>query len=310
MGKTDPAADVHHQQSMVLVPMDTPGVRVERNLPVFGYVDQHGHAEISFTDVRVPVDHLLGEEGGGFAIAQARLGPGRIHHCMRAIGTAERALELMCARAAEREAFGRPLARQGVVQTWIAESRIAIDQARLLTLQAAWAIDRHGGQGRPQADRGDQGGRPPDGARGRGPGHPGARRRRGRRRTPRCRPCGRGCARCGSPTGPTRCTCATSPGWSCASSSPGAPARRERDPVSGPPPAGARPVRDEDAFDVAALHTWLAPQAGAARRAPRRAAVRRRSLEPHLPAALSRPRSRAAPPARGPQGRRGARHAP
>ena len=144
MGKTDPAADVHRQQSMVLVPMDTPGVRVERNLPVFGYVDQHGHAEITFTDVRVPVDHLLGEEGGGFAIAQARLGPGRIHHCMRAIGTAERALELMCARAVEREAFGRPLARQGVVQTWIAESRVAIDQARLLTLQAAWAIDRHG----------------------------------------------------------------------------------------------------------------------------------------------------------------------
>jgi acyl-CoA dehydrogenase len=147
MGKTDPAADVHHQQSMVLVPMDTPGLRVERNLPVFGYVDQHGHAEITFTDVRVPVGHLLGEEGGGFAIAQARLGPGRIHHCMRAIGTAERALELMCARAAEREAFGRPLARQGVIQTWIAESRVAIDQARLLTLQAAWAIDRHGAKG-------------------------------------------------------------------------------------------------------------------------------------------------------------------
>jgi len=147
MGKTDPDADVHHQQSMVLVPMNTPGVRIERALPVFGYQDQHGHAEISFTDVRVPVANLIGEEGSGFAIAQARLGPGRIHHCMRAIGMAERALELMTKRAMSRVAFGKELARQGVVQQQIAESRIAIEQARLLTLKAAWMIDEVGAKG-------------------------------------------------------------------------------------------------------------------------------------------------------------------
>lgn len=144
MGKTDPEADTYHQQSMILVPVDTPGVRIERSTTVFGYTEQQGHAEIVFTDVRVPVGNLLGAEGSGFAIAQARLGPGRIHHCMRAIGMAERALELMCERAVTRHAFGKELARQGVVQQWIAESRIAIDQARLLTLQAAWQIDNHG----------------------------------------------------------------------------------------------------------------------------------------------------------------------
>ncbi|SCF21515.1 acyl-CoA dehydrogenase family protein [Micromonospora mirobrigensis] len=144
MGKTDPSADTHRQQSMVLVPVDTPGVQVLRSLPVFGYHDQHGHGEVLFTDVRVPVGNLLGEEGGGFALAQARLGPGRIHHCMRAIGLAERALELMVHRAASRVAFGRPLAEQGVVQQQIAESRMAIEQARLLTLKAAWMIDRYG----------------------------------------------------------------------------------------------------------------------------------------------------------------------
>ena len=147
MGKTDPDGPAHRQQSMVLVPMDTPGVRIARTLPVFGYDEGHGHCEIYFDGVRVPAANILGEEGGGFAIAQARLGPGRIHHCMRAIGMAERAYELMLARALSRTAFGKRIAEQGVVQDWIAESRIEIEQARLLTLKAAWLMDTAGSKG-------------------------------------------------------------------------------------------------------------------------------------------------------------------
>jgi acyl-CoA dehydrogenase len=143
MGVTDPDAEPHHRQSMVLVPLDATGVTVKRGLSVFGY--RGGDAEILFDGVRVPItESLLGEEGGGFAIAQARLGPGRIHHCMRAIGMAERAFDLMCRRAVTRTAFGKELARQGVIQQWIAESRMEIEQARLLVLKTAWLIDTKG----------------------------------------------------------------------------------------------------------------------------------------------------------------------
>jgi acyl-CoA dehydrogenase len=147
MGKTNPDAADHQQQSMVLVPIDTPGVTVERNLTVFGYVDQHGHAEVSFKNVRVPVTNRVGAEGEGFALAQARLGPGRIHHCMRAIGMAERALSLMIKRSMVRETFGTTLVKQGVIQEWIATARIDIEQARLLVLKAAWMIDTVGAKG-------------------------------------------------------------------------------------------------------------------------------------------------------------------
>jgi acyl-CoA dehydrogenase len=144
MGKTDPDAEQHRQQSMVLVPIDTPGVTVVRNLPVFGYDHSEGHGEVLFQDVRVPVSNILGEEGGGFAIAQARLGPGRIHHAMRTIGLAERALELLCRRATERVAFGQPIAARANVQDWIADARIEIEMIRLLTMKAAWLMDTVG----------------------------------------------------------------------------------------------------------------------------------------------------------------------
>jgi acyl-CoA dehydrogenase len=144
MGRTDETAPAHRQQSVVVVPVGTPGVEITRSLPVFGHQDQHGHAEIRFQDVRVPRSNLLAGEGDGFTIAQARLGPGRIHHCMRALGAAERALSLLVARAESRVAFGQPLSEQGTVQAAIAESRMEIEQARLLTLKAAWLIDREG----------------------------------------------------------------------------------------------------------------------------------------------------------------------
>jgi len=149
MGKSDPGADRHRQQSMILVPRETPGVNVKRGMHVFGYTDgpHGGHAEVEFRDVRVSAANLIAGEGDGFAIAQARLGPGRIHHCMRQIGAAERALELMCRRAIQRSAFGGPLADQGVIQDWIAESRVRIESARLLVLKTAWLMDTVGNKG-------------------------------------------------------------------------------------------------------------------------------------------------------------------
>ena len=144
MGKTDPTAAPHRQQSMMVVPIDAPGVTVMRGLPVFGYQDREGHAEIDFKDVRVPLKDVLKGEGEGFAISQARLGPGRIHHCMRAIGMAERALELMCKRAQSRITFGKPISENANIQDWIAEARIDIEMIRLLTLKAAYLMDTVG----------------------------------------------------------------------------------------------------------------------------------------------------------------------
>jgi acyl-CoA dehydrogenase len=144
MGKTDPYGPTYRQQSMILVPRDTPGVNIVRNLPVFGYIDAESHGEVEFNDVRVPAANLIANEGDGFLISQARLGPGRIHHCMRSLGSAERALELMCRRAASRVTFGQPVAERANVQDWIAESRIEIEMARLLTIKAAWLMDTVG----------------------------------------------------------------------------------------------------------------------------------------------------------------------
>src|SRR6266851_1170536 len=149
MGKTAQGGDRHRQQSMILVPRDTPGISMLRGMTLFGYDDapHGGHAEVEFHDVRVPAANLIGGEGDGFAIAQARLGPGRIQHCMRLIGASERALEFMCRRVTERTAFGKPLAEQGVIQDWIAEARVRIEQARLLVLKTAWMMDTVGNKG-------------------------------------------------------------------------------------------------------------------------------------------------------------------
>jgi acyl-CoA dehydrogenase len=149
MGKSSPNAERHRQQSQILVPRDTPGINIKRGMHVFGYTDgtHGGHAEIEFTDVRVPAENIIAGEGEGFAIAQARLGPGRIHHCMRQIGASERALEYMCRRVTGRVAFGKPLAEQGVIQDWIAEARVRIEAARLLVLKTAWLMDTAGNKG-------------------------------------------------------------------------------------------------------------------------------------------------------------------
>jgi acyl-CoA dehydrogenase len=144
MGKTNPDGPKHQQQSMVLCPIDTPGLTIVRGLPVFGYQDQEGHAELLFEDVRVPAENIIAGEGQGFLISQARLGPGRIHHCMRSVGAAERALELMCARAQARETFGAPVATRSNVQDWIAEARIEIEMLRLLAMKTAWLMDTVG----------------------------------------------------------------------------------------------------------------------------------------------------------------------
>ena len=182
MGKTDPDAATHRQQSMVIVPVDTPGVDVQRSLPVFGRQDQHGHCEVQLTDVRVPVTNILGEEGGGFAAAQARLGPGRIHHVMRALGAGERALAMMVARAQERTAFGGPLADQSAVRERIAESRVELEQARALCHHAAYVVDSEGNKAARHLIAAAKVAVPRAVLLGHRPRHPAARRRRRHRR--------------------------------------------------------------------------------------------------------------------------------
>ncbi len=240
MGKTDPDGPTYKQQSQILVPIDTPGVTIVRGLTVFGYEDQDGHGEVDFDDVRVPAANLIADEGDGFMIAQARLGPGRIHHCMRAIGAAERALELMCKRARLARHVRQADRERGNMQDWIAESRIEIEMARLLTLKTAWLMDTVGNRharteiaaikvAAPNValkvlDRAIQvhggGGVSQDFA---------ARRRP----TPTC-------ARCASPTAPTRCTSSRSPAASSlptcrASSSRAAPRSRPARPAARSP---------------------------------------------------------------------------
>ena len=180
MGKTSPDAEPYRQHSQILVPRDTPGITVKRGMMVFGYTDgsHGGHAEVIFDDVRVPAENMIAEEGAGFAIAQARLGPGRIHHCMRSIGMAERAVELMCRRTLSRTAFGKPIAEQGVVQDWIAEARVRIEQLRLLVLKTAWLMEHRREPRRAHRDPGDQDRHPRDSGVDPGQGDPGARRGR------------------------------------------------------------------------------------------------------------------------------------
>lgn len=227
MGKTEPTGPVHRQQSMMVVPIDTPGVTVQRGLPVFGYQDREGHAEVTFENVRVPRTALLAGEGDGFMISQARLGPGRIHHCMRSIGMAERALDLMIDRAQSRTTFGEPIADRANIQDWIAESRIEIDMARLLTLKAAYLMDTVGNTAARTeiaaikvaapnvalkvVDRAIQ----IHGGAGVSDDFP----------SPPCTPT---CAPCAWPTAPTRSTSAPSPSGSCAAATP--PGARSPDP--------------------------------------------------------------------------------
>ena len=242
---------------MVLVPRDTPGLEIKRHLPVFGYQDQHGHSELAFHDVRVPVTNLLGEEGGGFAIAQARLGPGRIHHCMRLIGMAERAIELMARRAQSRVAFGRPLAEQGVVREQIAQSRIEVEQARLLVLKTAWLIDSVGAKGAATEIAAIKVIVPADGLRRSSTGPSRSTAAAGSATTSRSPTSTPGPARCGSPTAPTRCTCARSPARSWAATSRPTPERR----VSTSTTASLR-FHDGESPSSTAESTALRPKCG------------------------------------------------